>query len=80
MSSTDGQAIQDIITKLRSETMKSYTEYDGLYRRTRIVQANSRATHGGDALETKFFYSGDTNREVYREENIISWNSSWEQS
>lgn len=78
MAEVDGQQIQDIITKLRSETMKEYREYDGSNRLIALYQAHSREKNGGMCLLTEYSYYAGSSRERFKRESIASWDETWE--
>lgn len=69
---------QEIITSLRSETMKQHRVLDGQGRVVTIYEAHTNAKSGDACLKTSRAYHLATNIEIGMKEEIAQWDTSWE--
>ena len=81
MLKVTGQKREEIISLLRKEILKEKRFYlsDGTNREERIVQAHREANDSDFCLETRFIYDGSSRRISYKEENLILWQTAWEE-
>lgn len=76
-----GQKREEIISLLRKEILKEKRIYltDGSNREERIIQAQVTADNRDFALETRFAYVGHSRLISFKKEDIVLWNTAWEE-
>ncbi len=68
----------ELIKTLRDQQLKEHYVYDGIGRKSAIVQTRTNAKQGDLALVTYYKYEADTTRVIGMREDETQWDSSWD--
>jgi hypothetical protein len=75
---SDALTRTELLKSHLKELMKSYYEYDGLSRLSKVFDAHIDTVHNSPCLITEYEYEGATARITKRKEYYGTWDSSYE--
>lgn len=68
----------DLLTSQKHGLVKSYIEYDGFNRMSKIYTGGTDIAHGTPCTLTEYVYDGASVRITKRKESKATWDSAWD--